>query len=820
MGNKIKTIYKFKKWVIKNLFFIKKINFKKKKGKFLNQENILLISKSFLKSIKKSIGLVLFIFLLEYILKFVIRNIDWPFIVSIKNICNIKIEWFSQFLICGIGVAGVFLALYYSNISTIYSLEYSNTNDRIRRLFENEIQNNSSLKKINDYIIQASLILFFMMIGISIWYIFVIYMVIKTINIVINFIIRGHIIYEFSNIYNILLNRKKELLFYIECIANKKYNDVYFQKMHIKETVKILKDMTIVNDYILKNDNSEKNDKVLDFAINNILIIIYYLSKKNYILFNSLWYKRKKVYKKWYDAPFYEKKLALYTGTELSYNYVLDFDWLESSILEINNKSIKYIISNLGIKEIACYIRKLIESMPYWIAYGNIDLIYNHFEKIVDEAIDKIIKNNFDNKNDIMLFIDVINCMFIDYITFVREYIEKININDWKIFLESSYNYSDKELQKINSKILNNSEFYNIYKALKNEKYIEKRLITPEWYIYQSIAKFYVNEINKMLNVIELIYNKNLRLGEKLIESESYVYSAAFIVKENEIYDKTHYMLNVCSDKFKLLEKNNIEKKDNFPKIYIEKIINDIDKKHFEKVPELWKKLCAYFVLKNDENERDFFGFFYDNLCEYIFQTILHFDFDKFSNSFENIVDLAILSEASISNELKKNNKYNNYLKFEFQTYALNEMFNLSGYAIIVGEILSDCRWKKKIDEILKDRLKKDNEAKKWCDIIEVLNDCNRPYLNIDVADKEKRFNAVISKSNKLKFVQEGNFKYKKISNTINLEKITYDELSGLSVDMREIFAIACLNQYLSDGDKYRSRFLKIEEWEEMKNEE
>ena len=227
--NKIEKYYRLRNCINKKLYFFKnkhyqrivKETFNKKKNK--DKFNIL---RNFIKNLKDSVIVLLLIFIIEIMLKLIIQNINWKIINILKEHLTINQDMFSQFIICGIGVAGVFLALYYSNIATIYSSEYTNTISRIRKLFEYEISQNANLKKINTYIIQAVLILFSMMVGFPIWYVFVLYMIIKTIDIIITFIMNGNTIYEFSNIYNVLFSFKMENVIQITDNFNK--NDIFY----------------------------------------------------------------------------------------------------------------------------------------------------------------------------------------------------------------------------------------------------------------------------------------------------------------------------------------------------------------------------------------------------------------------------------------------------------------------------------------------------------------------------------------------------------------------------------------------------------------
>ena len=826
--NKIEEYYRLRNYINKKLFFFRNKHYQKTLKKFINKnsnEYKLNIIKNFIKNLKDSIIVILLIFIIEIILKLIIQNINGEIINILKEHLTINQDMFSQFIICGIGVAGVFLALYYSNIATIYSSEYSNTISRIRTLFEYEINQNANLKKINTYIIQSILILFSMMLGLQIWYIFVLYMIIKTIDIIITFIMQGNTIYEFSNIYNVLTNRKKQLIFHIDSVTEKGYfnNDYNFQNFHGKQALSILEDMMIVNNYILEENNSNKKDSILEFIQKNISVLGYYLCSKNRILYNSLWFQKKKKYKKWYSADFSEKGMALYTGTELQPTNIIDIDWFEIKILKINEQAIKFLFKNDCIKEITYYIKTIGDIIPFWISFGNIDLFYEHIKNIVN-----IIKNNLMNSNedneDILTLIEMICNIFIHYVLCVKEFIQKINLDECEIFIKNNFKYTEDRIQQINNKVYNNAEFYNIYKALKNEKEIEKKIITPYWYIKQRTSKLYIVEINKLLKIVEKFYNMNLNLGIELLEKSKYANSATFVINENELYNKINLIQETCCAIFNELMKNDIEKDYKLPDIYIKNLMENIKRQHSETVPMLWEKSCEVWGIKSKNNERDVFGFCYNNLCEYIFQNILEFDYETFATNYGNLIKIAVLSEIDIHDELMDDKTYTDIAKLKFQLSGLNIMFELSGYAIIIGEILNDKRWKKKIDDEIEKLIAKSDkinfikQIERWKNAIEwLVNDIRN--AEIDGTNKELRFRNTIEKSNKLKFENIGPFGYKKIINTKNLENLYYDDTSGISADMREIFAIACLNKYLDQKDLYKSRRIKIEKWEEMEYE-
>lgn len=821
--NKIEKYYKLRNYFDSIVYFFRNKKYQKIVKVSLNRKNNkdkFNIINNFIKNLKDSIIIVLLIFFIEKILIILINNINIKCINMLKQNLIINTEMFSNFLICGIGVAGVFLALYYSNIATIYESEYTNATNVIRKLFENEISQNSSLKKINTYIIQSILILFSIMIGLPVWYIFILYMIIKTIDIIITFITKGNTIYEFSNIYNVLLNRKKELIFHIDSVTEKGYlnNNFNFQNFHGKRAVTILDEMETVNNYILGENKLNKKDSILEFMQSNIGFLKYYLYNKNKILFNSLWFQKKMKHKKWYSADFTEKGIALNTGTELQPNNIIDNDWFEEKILKMNENTIMFFVNNGCWKEITYYILKISDAIPYWIKFGNISILYEHIEKIIFTIKNEIINGNKE-KEGLLNLLEIICYVFVHYTLCVREFIEKINLNECDKFIINNYKFHDKKILQINNKIFNNSEFYWIYKGLRNEKKLEKKIITPNWYLKQRVSKLYIFEINQLLNIIEKMYRINLNLGTELLNSGKYTFSEAFIMNENELYNKINLVKETSNPIFEELLTNDIEKDYKLPDIDINKIIEHIEKMHFEKAPKLWEKSCEVWGLKDKDNERDVFGFCYNNLCEYIFQNILNFNYDVFNLHYEKLVEIAILSEIDIHDELKDDKLYTDIAKFKFQMSGLNTMFELSGYAIIVGEILNDYRWKKKIDDVISNIFEKFNEAKKWKEIIGVLVNDFWYIESIDYTNKEIRFRNTIEKSQKLKFKYVGPFGNKIVINTKNLEKMYYSDIDGLSIDVREIFAIACLNKHLDSKDKYKSKKMRIEEWIEINDE-
>ena len=823
----MEIIYRIKNYIYKVIFFkAKNIKYKKRYNKNKKTENLTkLILKNFFKQLGPSAINIIIMLVVDYILIRIINNLDNGIINSIKTIVNINIDIFYQFLICGIGVAGVFLALYYSNISTVYSNQYSNAPNQIRLLFEKEIANNSAIGKLNHYIILSVLLILLMTIDINVWYFSISIMIIETIQIVINFTILGNKIYEFSDEYNVLENSRKTLNFYIRSATNKGYqfDEKNFQNHYGKESNKILENLKIANDYILADKKKLKDNSILNFLINNLFLIATYLQQKNRIFYDSLWFQNEIQYKRWYETSFIETSTAIMTGTELTYQHIKNRDWFEEKILVMNNNCIDNLLETSNINIIINYIAYYNTLIKMWIYYGNIELIYQNIRDITYKVYNYIVKRNVYTKNDYDL-LQSISVLYINFILECKEYAENISLNRLNKFEKKHYKYNTKNFLEFNDKVLNSEDFYRVFKSIENEIKIEKKKITPNWYIKQRASNLYMKEFNNILKQIENVYNLNLEMENKLFEQGQYEFSNIFIINENEMNNKIEFIKSMLTLKNNELKGSYVEKSYKFEKSNLENFYNVIEQKHKE-IPNLWiKSATAWGIQKtHTKKEKDVFGFCYNNLIEYGFKTIINFDFDEFSRYYKEIFGLSVLSETVIHEDIEKDNNISDNYKFQFQMSGLYSMFELSGYAILVGEILKDKSWLETIRTVTKDFFDKLEEEKckiifdKWIKIIELDEGTIFQFDTMKYSDWERRFTNSIQESGKLEFEQVGMFGQKRVINTEMLKEIYYDgDLKGFFANMKEIYALACLNKIEKGNVKYKNDRIKIQEWVDM----
>ena len=188
-------------------------------------------------------------------------------------------------VIGGIGVAGVILGLYCSNMTSVYSSKYTNAPATISSVFQRDVVTNRCIKQITGYIIFCVIILFGCLIGISFSYVSIIALLFLTIRMIITFSITGNRMYQLSNTFNISDNLYPEIYSALRKIsANNHFsNDPNFQNHYQKictKQFKILQDIAAYN----KDNPINQNPAMLSFINNNLALISVYWGVKEKIL--------------------------------------------------------------------------------------------------------------------------------------------------------------------------------------------------------------------------------------------------------------------------------------------------------------------------------------------------------------------------------------------------------------------------------------------------------------------------------------------------------------------------------------------------------
>ena len=791
---KEKLLFKIKSYLFN-------LNIKKNKIKENNSLN-----RSLLKTVLfESIPIALLVFILIVFEKNISSNI-FPILNDSYDIDSTD---FINILIALISISGIFLALFYSNIASVYSTKYYNAPREISQLFENEFVTSHYIKDIISYNIFIIFLIIFNLLGFTTGYIILFLTFILTIYIIIAFSKIGNRVLEFSDFNALTKDIYKKIKRNIKnsTVNGIFWNDRNFQFSYKKHSQSNLSLLYNIYELSIKDNN---NQSILLFILNNLNLIDFYLSNKHKIPYNSFWFEKKHEYNSFFNSSSIEKNFMLNTGFSGNPKITEKKYWFENYVFDLNVKLLDKLLDEKEYLYIHNFLTEFENKISSLISQLDINYFYIKLDEIFYLISNKI--NYSENDEKILSIVEKL-CQI-----YITSTIKIINVNNENII----NNYENLSVNILNNEfniksILNNGNlftnkeyFFDLVYKIENEIKIEKTRITPNWFINQ----FIINEFNSY--IIDCNEISNFKLSEIFI-----INSLIHLKKENNKLADIFYT-RAFEYHHKLINLNNIlnqiyNENSNF---YIEKDIQweSNFKNHIELNQNYISNLITDFskhliynsnYLKNDKESPDTFGFTYFHLLDMMYRDIFELNISAFENNLKLLYDFSIASENKIlKNTVNKNNKLFLLTK---KAEIWIDFYNILGFAFIIGEIFEE----EKIKNIVKDF---------YSNLSSTQNDFNffleRQLISISNGIYYNNFHSITSKwidilirkiedERLLNWEQKRHSSSKRlITNNKFLAKFFFSNELHIAFGRNKLFKLAIeifLNPYLPDDKKLNS---------------
>jgi len=390
----------------------------------------------------------------------------------IVNFIHYDRDIFINFLISSVSIAGFLIALFYANLSGIFTSRYAFLSSRISKELLNEYINRKYIKSIQNYIIIVLLVLLMNIIGIYTDIIMAIIIVILTIRIIIIFIELSNRIFIYSNTIIIGKNTMNKIIDVFDrvIVGAYKYDNHYFQKYHNQVITEHLKTLDDLSFSLIRDNDCEGLNTLLEINLN---LISKYSRLKNKIPYNSLWFPNIGKGRSWFTENDTEISIAINTGTSLHPKVVKNTYFFENQLLEINRRIIEKLLANKKFEIIYNYFNIYHNYFNDFTYSGDIKFWYDNSADIINFMIEKINFKNLQDNNYVMGLLDLFSLLHIDICLSFSNYFQHtyslVNNMNW-----NTLNY--KKSLNSNTIIFNNEQFVDFIKRLENEKYTEGKL--------------------------------------------------------------------------------------------------------------------------------------------------------------------------------------------------------------------------------------------------------------------------------------------------------------------------------------------------------
>lgn len=807
-----KAYWKKRKWLKTIEFKIKKLLFSYNENKNDIIISLSLRSQLTLLMIKNSIISVVFAIIL----------------LLIEQKLHLKIEiekqYFMDFLYADIGIIGVILGLYCSNIYSIYSAQYINAPKTLSNAFKNDIVSNRCVKEIISYLVFCIFVILENLIGYDSNIITIVIVVLFTIYIIVSFSSVGNRSQQLANTFNISEMIYKDIYKIIKKISTNNLfsSDINFQNHYQKictSKINVLKEIAIYN----KNIPVSQNHALVSFMDKNIVIIMSYLKEKKTIYYDSYWFKEIIIYKQLHTASYSDLQTVYNTGVFLGHKTEKHINWFEEAILKVNDICLEKLCNDKDIENIHSYLIFLNNAIDNYELDSKsiieiLDYINNISNKILSVCIEESNIKDKANYTYIYGISDLFSCIYIALILRCTSAIDSIDINNLISLAKDITNY--KDASKKHNFYYNNRKAEQLYKCIEMEIKAEGIRITSDWYIEQTICEIIYNEICSISESLNTIIFKYISLIE-FFNSNKISYSTVLVLSRlTEISNKVNRFSSIAEDKLKYLNSKHFEKAYLWKEYDINQISNTI-KACVNKYPQYIYDNIFNIALenwKNREEKPDLFGLSYNYICDYLIKSIIDDDIEQFKSFYNKFLEFVLLYQEYIRTDVIKI-KENHYQDYVLTTIILPliDYSVISGLAIIWGEVTRISSWKNivnnKLDEFINSGNSNDLQIviDKWLTEADYYKDTKFKMNSRSILHTNWEMNIAknIQSKNLITFEQDGFY-----GNSIKTGNPLLDSFCKirlhdcLSLDnVEEVFYIVSLNNYCSKDKKYISRF-------------
>ncbi len=615
-----------------------------------------------------------------------------------KILSAIESDIFAPAIIGGIGIAGVILGLYCSNVATIFSTRYANAPKSIADAFQNDRLTRKCISGIVDYIAFGFVVLSAMIIGIRISWIVVIGSAAWSIAVIVSYSIAGNRAYQLSDVYSIADDSNRVLY----RIINKRLHqtlfstDANFQNHFMKVAENQLNILKSIQKYGERECGSDYST-MTEFMCKNLAIIAVYWIEKRNIYKLSMWFRNAQKYQKWHMTSDTETSLAMRTGTALRTKEERDYWWFEDELFTINKPCIRILAEKQDYANLYRYflafdgICKIsIEGKEANYFVTHVDLLRRTIEKsIPKDSADDEAKKTFAG------LVEVISLIYLDLILETSRFYQEFNFESLvsQVLKEIDKGVDFEKCLKLRGR--GNEEYYD---KIITEVKVEGKRITPDWVIKQQIAKEEYVYLNSLIDIVREGMNHAFKLGKLFSEKGLYFEACIIFTRFYEYESKLSRFVDVVEYRHSELEKYHVDKALIWDAFRLDKLQETISEWKKE-IPALLSDCSCHFALNNwNDNEMfpDFLGESYNHICEDAVDAIVKNDINQFTIDFENLSILMLLYQEYIRSDfVKKNNLYRVEYAYYMFTSPIVEWAQIGGLAILWGEFQGETEWKK-----------------------------------------------------------------------------------------------------------------------------
>ncbi len=585
-------------------------------------------------------------------------------------------------------VTGVILALFYPILATIASTAYAKVHASIRNLLLYEKETQAYLRRLTYLTASAITVLLCLSFGFLPGNFLLSFLAFYSLTTLFGILKIGLGVYNFfepSTLARIVFSKLTDSMKNVTT-GGEYWNDRNFQNHNYKLAFEQTENLSLLTSLCLKDDDLKESSfkSIFQTSLNTLQ---FYLLQKPKIPIDSFWFPNSYEYTSYFESDMTMRQLSDSTNTLTQPKVKPNRYWLEERI--VNNLS-----NGLASVVKSGHINVLGESIL--ISHG----VFNSLGTITDLRtgeilLDKLlvsvrlISNKKEKKAEISNYEN-----WKDELGCIETYcyaILKLQAGVFETITSFNSNRILEEYKKINwenkSTIYSTSFIFELYDHLnkfrefvENEKAIEGKQITPDWYFCQHLTSIYLRLTNDKINQTIFFFESHLLSLAKHFDKENNCLLSSFTAQIGlEIIHKLLFRIDLLKETLEDVDKLEVCKGE-FPwtKPTFENIETTLLKYEKDCIEIIAKNVEKLVLVKWNNLFPDIFAHSYSLLSNKLNVSYRNNQFDVFQKCFAPFLKSSIVAFGNLNTTFKH---YDRPQNISYQ--ALLDPMEISGYAYI-----------------------------------------------------------------------------------------------------------------------------------------
>lgn len=601
---------------------------------------------------------------------------------------------FATFFATFAGVAGAFLALYFTGVSVVVSTVYARVQGDVRSIVLRDKVSNAyvslvaMLGTVSTVLLAAlalgrlpgvSNLIFAVLLGVASFY---------------SFVKLGSRIFHFFDPTRLVGYLTSDLVKWVRSATSKGYRwlEDSFQAHYQRQADAVL---TTYRNIILMANREEhlQSDALVDLAQHAFSVLGFYGQEKSKIPSDSWWFRRTHRHKSWLATSSSDTFTALNTGTSLLPDAVPDLMWFESEIEE----TIAYTLEKLlgrrdlqGVYALSNAAQRTLNSLAGNFAVSEALHLFRTLAPLraQSRATELTGAETEDDLLKLNLSLGLIDIYALGFI---------------QIPLGLSNKLGELTVESLNQKIaeINWRRPESVYETglprgvieqmeilrghLDFERRVEGEVITPLWYQQQVVAIGFIRFIERTCNDLLTEFEKAIAdEAESLVKEKKSLFAAQLIERGLEGCNKFAYHFNALQRYVEALSKLRRVEDRPCPTIDWEAHSRRIAKARERLLAALGQAIIDLAHLPKTDKLPDYFGHAYAFISDECYSTLAAGEESRFGKLFPIFFNAGLTARDQLVSSLQTTDPAT---KFGFSVQPLLDVIEMSGFAYLFSEL-------------------------------------------------------------------------------------------------------------------------------------